>query len=180
MCGRCERRPVPGTGEGRPHTLLAMEERSELSNLTDMLPRDMIALKVSVGDWQEAVRVAGKLLVDSGAAEPRYVPAMIRMVEEIGPYIVIAPGIAIPHARPEEGAKKSSLSFVTLDPPVNFGNEHNDPVSIVIAFAAPRKEGHLEALKEVARLLEDSDRVERLKQASSVDEVLEIIREPRS
>jgi mannitol operon transcriptional antiterminator len=180
MCGRCERRPVPGTGEGRPHTLLAMEERSELSNLTDMLPRDMIALKVSVGDWREAVRVAGKLLVDSGAAEPRYVPAMIRMVEEIGPYIVIAPGIAIPHARPEEGAKKSSLSFVTLDPPVNFGNEHNDPVSIVIAFAAPRKEGHLEALKEVARLLEDSERVEKLKQASSVDEVLKIIQEARS
>jgi mannitol/fructose-specific phosphotransferase system IIA component (Ntr-type) len=157
-----------------------MEERSELSNLTDMLTRDMIALRVKVPDWQEAVRAAGKLLVDSGAVEPQYVPAMIRMVEEIGPYIVIAPGIAIPHARPEEGAKQSSLSFVTLDPPVNFGNEHNDPVAIVIAFAAPRKEGHLEALKEVARLLEDSDRVERLKQASSVDEVLEIIREPRS
>lgn len=150
-----------------------------MSALTDMLSRNMIALKVDARDWKEAVRAAGKLLVDSGCVEPQYVPAMIRMVEEIGSYIVIAPGVALPHARPEEGAKKACMSLVTLDRAVSFGHQDYDPVTMVIAFAAPEKEGHLEALKEVARLLEHTDRVSRLKGASSVDEVLEILERPQ-
>lgn len=52
------------------------------------------------------MRIGGELLEKSGAIEPRYIDAMINTVKEIGPYIVIAPGIAMPHARPEAGAKK--------------------------------------------------------------------------
>jgi len=146
-----------------------------VSALSKMLTRDTIALGVSARNWEEAVKEAGMLLVHSGSVEPQYVPAMVQMVKDIGPYIVIAPGVALPHARPEEGAKRPCMSLVTLDTPVNFGNEYNDPVTLVIAFAAPGKEGHLEALAELARFLEDNDRVEKLKQAASVDEALELI-----
>jgi mannitol/fructose-specific phosphotransferase system IIA component (Ntr-type) len=140
-----------------------------------MLTADRIALRVAVRDWREAVRHAGELLVESGAVEPRYVEAMIEMVEEIGPYIVIAPGVALPHARPDQGVRRSCMSMVTLDPAVNFGNEHNDPVTLVVAFGAPADEGHIEALRDLARLLEDEDRLEHLKSASSVDEVLHVV-----
>jgi mannitol/fructose-specific phosphotransferase system IIA component (Ntr-type) len=118
--------------------------------------------------------------VDSGGAEERYIEAMIAMVEEIGPYIVIAPGVALPHARPEDGVKRPCLSLLTLDPAIEFGNEHNDPVSLVIAFGAPENEKHLDALRDVARLLEDSERLERLRSAASADEVLEVVSAARS
>ena len=145
------------------------------SSLSSMLTPDTIRLGVQVGDWREAVREVGKLLIASGAVEPRYVEAMIALVEEIGPYIVIAPGIALPHARPEDGVKRACIGLLTLDPPIPFGNESNDPVALVVAFGAPESEKHLEALRDVARLLEDRDRLDRLKSASNADEVLEVI-----
>jgi mannitol/fructose-specific phosphotransferase system IIA component (Ntr-type) len=140
-----------------------------------MLTSQTTALGLQVQDWQQAVREAGKLLVRVGAVEPRYVDAMIQMVQEIGPYIVIAPGVALPHARPEDGAKGTGMSLVTLNPPVNFGNKHNDPVELVIAFAAADDKAHIEALAELARLLEDPNILGKIKQASSPEELLSLI-----
>ncbi len=145
-------------------------------SLAEMLAVDCIALKVHAADWQDAVRQAGGLLVASGAVEPRYVEAMIAMVNEIGPYIVIAPGIAVPHARPEEGVKRPCMSLLTLASPVNFGNAYNDPVTVVIAFGAPDGEGHITALAELARLLEDAQVMERMRDASTPDEIMALVR----
>jgi len=143
--------------------------------LSKMLAKETIALRLSVGDWQQAVREAGRLLVNAGAVEPRYIEAMIQMVREIGPYIVIAPGIALPHARPEDGVKKACMSLVTLSPPVNFGNKCNDPVKLVIAFGTTDNKTHIDALAELAKLLGDSTKVEGLKRASSPEELLKLI-----
>lgn len=137
-----------------------------------MLTAQTVALGVSVADWEEAVRAAGKLLVDSGAVEARYVDAMIAMVGEIGPYIVIAPGVALPHARPSEGAHRPAMALITLASPVEFGNEYNDPVDLVIAFAAGDADAHLEALTGLARMLEREDLLIAVRAASTVDQVL--------
>lgn len=145
------------------------------SSLSKMLTEDTIALGVQARDWQQAVREAGKLLVRSGAVEPRYIEGMIQMVKDIGPYIVIAPGVALPHARPEDGVKRPCMSLVTLDPPVRFGNEYNDPVTLVVAFGTPDKEGHIEALAELARLIGDAKVLARMKEASSSEELLLLV-----
>jgi len=122
------------------------------------------------------VRAAGQLLVDADVCEPRYIQAMIDAVHELGPYMVLAPGLALAHARPEDGVKSIGLSLVTLDPPVPFGSEENDPVSLLIAFGAVDKERHLGLLQELALLLEDEARRQELAQATSVAEVVAFIR----
>lgn len=148
----------------------------EHSSLAQMLTEDTIALRLRVQDWQEAVRKAGELLVRSGAVEPRYVEAMIEMVKEIGPYIVIAPGVALPHARPEEGVRRPCMSLLTLATPVSFGNVYNDPVTVVIAFGTPDREGHISALAELARLLENAPVMEQVKGASTSEEIVALIK----
>lgn len=147
-----------------------------MSTLLEMLTRETVALRVAVPNWQEAVKTAGNLLVKAGTVEPRYIDGMIRMVQEIGPYIVIAPGVALPHARPEDGVNQACLSLVTLKPPVKFGNPNNDPVELVIAFGSTDSESHIEALAELARLIGDADTLKSLKEASSPDELLEVIK----
>lgn len=47
-------------------------------------------------DWRDAVRAACQPLLDDGTIDPIYPDEIIRKVEELGPYIVIAPDIAIP------------------------------------------------------------------------------------
>jgi mannitol/fructose-specific phosphotransferase system IIA component (Ntr-type) len=154
---------------------VTQEQEAELSALLRVLTKETIALGLNVRDWQEAVRKAGSLLVKAGGVEPRYVEAMIQMVQEMGPYIVIAPGVALPHARPEDGVKRACMSLMTLDPPVDFGNEYNDPVELVVAFGTTDNKAHIEALAELAKLLGDANTLESLKRASSPAETLKLI-----
>jgi PTS system ascorbate-specific IIA component len=129
----------------------------------------------SVKDWVEAVKLSGTLLAVDGVIEERYINAMVKVTEELGPYTVIAPGVAIPHARPEDGAKRIGLSILVVKSGVNFGSP-NDPVYVVIGFAAIDKTSHLGVLKELAELLSMPDLVEKLRNSSSVEEIIDIIK----
>ncbi|HBT50108.1 MAG TPA: PTS mannitol transporter subunit IIBC, partial [Caldanaerobacter subterraneus] len=140
-----------------------------------LLTKDTIKLNVEAKDWEEAVRIGGELLVKNGFAEPQYVEAMINTVKEMGPYIVIAPGIAMPHARPEAGARKIGMSLITLKNPVNFGNKENDPVKIVVSLCAIDHSSHLKALSELVELLGDEEFVEAVLNANDVDRVLKLL-----
>ncbi|OLS03203.1 ascorbate-specific phosphotransferase enzyme IIA component [Tissierella creatinophila DSM 6911] len=143
--------------------------------LKDIITKDTIRLNVDAKDWEDAVRIGGTLLVNVHAAEERYVDAMIETVKDIGPYIVILEGIAMPHARPEKGALKMGMSLVTLKNPIEFGNEENDPVKLVISFCAVDSKTHLKALSQLMVLLEDEDNIESILHSDSVDDVIRII-----
>ena len=131
---------------------------------------DRVLVGASARDWVEAVRLAGELLVRDGVVEERYAEAMVRVTEELGPYAVIAPGVAMPHARPEDGAREVGLSLVVLREGVNFGSP-NDPVYVVIGFAAKDKTSHLRVLQQLAEFLSEPDVVEELKRIRSEDEL---------
>lgn len=147
--------------------------------LKDLLTEKTIKLNVEVKDWEEAVRIGGELLEKDGAIEHRYIDAMINSVKEIGPYIVIAPGIAMPHARPEAGAKKIGMSLITLKNPVNFGNKENDPVKIVVCLCAVDHSAHLKALSELVELLGDDEFVAYLLKCDNSSNIINYIEKSR-
>ena len=143
--------------------------------LEESLNKRSVAVGAKADDWRTAVEVSGRLLVSSGAAEDGYVPAMVRTVEELGPYAVIAPGVAIPHARPEDGAKKVGLSLVVLAEPVEFGSKENDPVDLVFGFTTTDVDAHVELIQALADFIEKQENCEALRSAATVEEVLEIV-----
>jgi PTS system ascorbate-specific IIA component len=134
-----------------------------------------VLVEVEPGDWREAVEASGKLLVDVGAAEEGYVAAMVRTTEELGPYAVIAPGVAIPHARPEDGAVRVGLSLAVLSEPVEFGSKENDPVDLVFGFSTTDADAHVELLQALADFIEKPENTEALRSASTVEEVLRVV-----
>ncbi|MGI5858609.1 MAG: BglG family transcription antiterminator [Tepidanaerobacteraceae bacterium] len=143
--------------------------------LKDLLTEKTTKLNVKANNWEEAIRIGGELLVENGFVEQRYVDAMIKNVKELGPYIVIAPGIAMPHARPEDGVKKVCMSLITLSNPVEFGNEENDPTKIVICVGAKDHHTHLKAISELTQLLECSENVSRIKHFKDVKDLLDLV-----
>jgi mannitol/fructose-specific phosphotransferase system IIA component (Ntr-type) len=147
------------------------------NSLAKMISHKTIALKVEVKDWQEAVRVSGDLLVKNGSVEPRYIDAMIETVKTIGPYIVISPGVAMPHARPEDGVLEPCMSLITLKDPVNFGNEFNDPVKLVISFGTIDHKAHVAAISKLARIIGDEKKVKEIIDADKVEQIEKIISE---
>ncbi|OIH96995.1 PTS sugar transporter subunit IIA [Curtobacterium sp. MCBA15_001] len=134
-----------------------------------------VVLGASAPSWRDALRLAGGALVASGAATDEYTDAMIAMVEEHGPYIVISPGLAFAHARPGSSVLHDGLSVVTLATPVAFGHPHNDPVSVVLGLAVAGVGTHLESIGEIANLFNDASVTSRLAAASSADQVRSIM-----
>src|SRR5438094_6376505 len=140
--------------------------------LGQLLTPQTIRLRVSAVDRSEVVQQAGALLVASGGVEERYVTAMNQVLAKLGPYMVIVPGVALLHARPEDGAKRLCMSLLTLEPPVPFGNPDNDPVTVAVALAAADNDSHIEALAELAALLATERTMAKIRDATSVEDRL--------
>jgi PTS system ascorbate-specific IIA component len=141
--------------------------------LGNYLTHDVIKLKIEVADWEGAVRAGGQLLLDSDKCDSDYIDAMVRTVREMGPYMVLAPGLALAHARPEDGVREVGLSLITLKTPVEFGSKANDPVEVVISFCAIDHVSHVELLKALATFLRKEDNQRLLREAEVVDVVLQ-------
>lgn len=139
------------------------------------LSSDGVVIGAEVTDWRDAVRVAGGALAASGAATQRYADEMIRMIDEHGPYVVIAPGLALAHARPGPEVLADGLAVVTLKTPVPFGHPHNDPVKVVLGLAAVRADTHLSSIAAIANIFNDSNAIAALVGARSVEQVLDIM-----
>ncbi|MFB5664074.1 BglG family transcription antiterminator [Alteribacillus sp. HJP-4] len=143
--------------------------------LNELLTEQTIQLKKHVNSWQEAISVAAQPLIDQQSIRPHYVQAMIDNVDELGPYIVIAPRIAIPHARPESGVERLGMSFLRLKEPVYFSEKEKHRAQIVIVLAAIDNQSHLKALAQLTELLSNEDNVEQLISASDSKTVMELI-----
>ncbi len=143
--------------------------------LREALDHGSVLVGGEPGDWREAVKASGRLLVAVGAAEERYVAAMVRTTEELGPYAVIAPGVAIPHARPEEGARRVGLSLAVLSEPVEFGSKQNDPVDLVFGFSTTDSDAHVELIQALADFIEKPENTEALRSARTVEEILQVV-----
>jgi PTS system ascorbate-specific IIA component len=132
-------------------------------------------LGATVPDWRAAVRLVGDVLARSGVATPAYADEMVRMIEEHGPYVVVAPVLALAHARPGPEVLADGLAIVTLAEPVNFGHPHNDPVRVVLGLAIKSADTHLAAVAQLANVFNDSSAIEDIAAATTVDTVLAIM-----
>ncbi|MFC0309474.1 PTS sugar transporter subunit IIA [Gallibacterium trehalosifermentans] len=121
-----------------------------------LIENQSIRLQQSAKTWQEAIKLAIDPLIESGAVEPRYYDRIIQCIEEMGPYIILAPGLAMPHARPEDGVLRTAFSLVTLTEPVKFSDE-DEPIDVLFALAGSDSDKHMAGLMEITQVLDDPD-----------------------
>ena len=139
--------------------------------LADAFGEGSILIKESVDTRSTAIEIAGELLVQSGKAKHSYVASMLEAVECFGPYIVIAPGIALAHGKPGEDVVETGLSLLVLKQAIEFKHAQNDPVQLVFGLAAIDHESHMETMAKLAELLSDQDRVSTLLTSSDSDQI---------
>jgi PTS system ascorbate-specific IIA component len=142
-----------------------MEQENQDIHLLKLLNQGTLRAKVTVKDWEEATDAVGRLLVQAGLIRDTYIDAMKEVLKDMGPYAVIAPGIVLLHARPDDGVLAPCFGLITLAPPVEFGHSENDPVDIVLAMGATDKKSHLSALQQLASMLADDGALEMIRSA---------------
>ncbi|MBO0446393.1 BglG family transcription antiterminator [Enterococcus ureilyticus] len=145
--------------------------------LRDVLKQSDILLLEKCPDWECAIQSVARPLLKDKSIEESYVKAMIASVKEFGPYIVIGKHLALAHARPDDGVNKLGISVATMAEPVVFGNEENDPVSIIFCLAAVDSFSHLNIMKSLIELINDETKINRLAQCTTVTEFETILYE---
>lgn len=118
-----------------------------------ILNENNVKLQAEAKDWEEAVRIGAGILVSQGCAKQSYVEGIVKAVKEMGPYIIVAEGLAMPHTRPECGATDIGCSLITLKEPVYFDGD-KEPVRVMICFSAVDSESHLDILKMIVGFVE--------------------------
>lgn len=139
------------------------------------LPDTAVTLGATASDWRAAVALAGQALERSGATTPEYSNRMAEVIDEFGAYVVIAPGLALVHARPGPDVLADGLAVVTLANAVTFGHPHNDPVGVVIGLAVSDPDAHVTSVAGLANVFNDPAAIPALAAARSVQEVQQIM-----
>ena len=112
------------------------------------------------------------MLRQAGSVNERYLEGILENRAKNGPYFVIVPSFAMPHARPEDGVLETGFSLVTLRTPVVFGHEDHDPVDIILTVAATdRKALNEDVIVQVMHLLDSDGALAGLRAATSVEDV---------
>jgi ascorbate PTS system EIIA or EIIAB component len=142
-----------------------------MSILSEAFGDGSIIIKESVADRDEAISIAGECLVVSGKAKPEYIDSMLAAVEKFGPYIVIAPGIALAHGKPGDEVLATGLSLLMIREPIDFRHSQNDPVQLVFGLAATDHDSHIELMAELASFLSDSNRINSVLTCSNIEQI---------
>ncbi|GGF29457.1 PTS sugar transporter subunit IIC [Halobacillus andaensis] len=153
------------------------EQRWEKPMLSELLTEDTIQFTNEELNWKSAINQAAQPLLYTDKVEQRYVDAMIQNVEEIGTYIHIGKGIAIPHARPDAGVNQIGMSLLRTRKPVLLLDQKEHPIDLFICLAAVDNEAHLKALSHLTKLLGNDSTLQAIKNADSAQQIIEIIKE---
>lgn len=145
--------------------------------ISTWLTEKKIQIVDSVSDWKQAVAISAQPLLADESINEHYIEAIFRSHEELGPYYVLAPGLAMPHARPEQGAKKNGLSLLHIKEGISFDADENDPIYVVIMLCAVSGDEHIRMITALAEIFCDEARLESLLNASTIEEINSVINE---
>lgn len=134
-----------------------------------------IQLQDSVENWPQALEICARPLLEMNVIAPEYITAIVEQHQKLGPYYVLAPGLAMPHARPEEGTKGLGLSLLKLKEGISFGAGEFDPVDVIVMLAAPDKHSHIEMISALAELFSSDEDMAQLHVATTREEIKAII-----
>lgn len=145
-------------------------------HLSSILDPACIVLDVGSGSKRDVLaRLAAPLAgarpdLDAGAI----LNELVRRENESS--TAIADGIAIPHARPQEGHSVTA-AFGRAPEGVAFDSLDGKPTTLFVVLVSPvsEAEAHVRWLSHVARLLSDAATRRRLLDADSADEILSIL-----
>ena len=138
---------------------------------------DRINVVEKVGNWEEAIKVAAKPLVDDLSVKESYVEAMIENVKKFGTYIVVAPKVAMPHSRPEHGVNKNCLSLLKINEGIFFGDDtdEEDKVYLVFVLGTVNNDSHINTLTQLMDIIDDEEKIEKLSELKTVSEIKELL-----
>jgi len=136
-----------------------------------VLSAEAVRLGLGATDKEDALRQCGAVLVEIGAAGPAYADAILEREQSVSPYM--GEGFSIPHGTDasREHINRAALAFLQFPGGVDW----NGKECFVCIAIASKSDEHIGILQSLAMVLSDQESAKRLRETTSVDEVLELL-----
>ena len=135
-----------------------------------LLLEENVQILEGAHDWRDAIRKSTAPLERGNFVTADYKEGIIANVEKLGPYICIAPHVAMPHARPEQGALKTQIAVTLFRNEVTFTRK-DATANLFITLSAADADSHLQVLVKISELLQDADIAAKILQAADAKEL---------
>lgn len=137
----------------------------------DVLTAGAVRLGLTATDKEDALRQCGAVLVEIGAAGPAYADAILEREQSVSTYM--GEGFAIPHGTDASRVhiNRAALAFLQFPDGVDW----NGKECFVCIAIASKSDEHIGILQSLAMVLTDKESAQRLRETTSVDEVLELL-----
>ena len=122
----------------------------------ELLTIDSIVVREKVENWEEAINESVRILEKKGVVPEDYKEKIIENIKKIGPYIFIAPEIALPHTQ-YFGKTKVGISLLKLSEEVVFDQERK--ARLFFAFSAEDGDSHISMIQGLATFLSNEENV---------------------
>lgn len=144
--------------------------------LKELIDLNRVSFRQGFATWQEAIQASCETLLADHSIDETYVNSIIECVNKYGPYIVLAPDIALPHAQENAGGVfENAIAFMKTEQPVQFeaGNPEKD-ARLFFVLASKNHDIHIDNMQKLALILLNQDLVQDLLKVSSVEELLQV------
>ena len=132
-----------------------------------LLKQENVQIIESASDWQEAIKLSVLPLEKGGYVKECYKENIIQAIKKLGPYILIAENVALPHARPEQGTIKTQIAVTLFKKDVKFDGRET-AARLFITLAAEDANSHLNTLMQLSELLAEEENIEKILQVEDV------------
>ena len=144
--------------------------------LKEIIEKGHYSFNSGYDSWQDAITASYQPLLKDGTVNDEYVKQVIACVEKYGPYIVLVPGIAMPHST--EGASGcfgTAISFMRVENEVDFDPEDEEKkATLFFSLASLDHEQHLANIQSLMEVLMNEECVEELKKATCKEDLEKI------
>tara|TARA_Y100001956_G_scaffold2618_1_gene2713 strand:+ start:108 stop:554 length:447 start_codon:yes stop_codon:yes gene_type:complete len=123
-----------------------------------------------------ALDITCSKLVEQGKVDATYLEAIKKKHEEIGAYYVLAPKIAMPHARPEDGVNEAALQITVFKNGVDLESEDNGDVFFAVTLAALDSDSHIQTIVALSELFQNDDDIDAIISAENESAIAEILK----
>ena len=141
--------------------------------LGEIIANNRVQFVEKAEDWEDAIRKSCKLLIEEGTLNAAYADEIIGAIHELGPYIVLMPGFALPHAMKDSAnAHDTAIAFMKLSQPVSFDpNNSEKDASVFFTLSARDSEEHLKNMRKLWKMLTNEELCAELLKVTSVEEL---------
>lgn len=137
-----------------------------------LLPESFIEVVEEIVNWKEAILLSSNILLKNKYITEKYIEKIFENIDTMGPYMVLAPELLMPHARPEDGALKTGISLLKLNKPVDF---YGNDISIIVTLSSTDSNSHIDYIQKLVSLLDEEKKYIALLNTKDKNDVIKLI-----